>query len=134
MNVSDQDKPPLWLHLKYLKSLAKMIKRNTKFGHMHAMELLSRSAGYAGWNEAVHHARPLTITFEEWLRRVSIAFDKPASELLAEDEWPQHFQRLFQFCSTELAEDEQIPAHVGHEKTVVDALVQEKGSRKGREE
>lgn len=133
MNIrtdSSNDAAPLWLSIKALKRLAKVLKTRTKeLGYHQFLESLSRSAGYTGYVEALHHPRVLRVSLERWREGLEKHLQVALEPQPSDEELETWHGRLFRPAALPLEAsedegDEPIPATADHLRTTADALAQ----------
>jgi hypothetical protein len=116
-----------------VKGLAKVLKRRASgLGYSHCMECVCRSAGYAGYHEALHDPRKRRVSFEDWREELTRQLEIALPPLVSDEELERWYARLFRSAQarTDAAEiegggdgaDDDIPHYVDHMTTIADSL------------
>ena len=145
----DRTHTKLWLHLPNLKKLAKIVKEVAVVLHGRALDGLCRAAGYEHYTDALHRPRALSVSVDEWRRRLAQEFELDDGELLEPSELLAWYPRVFvergwhaaelrlgaraRQLGASIQDDagdcEAMPPTIDHQQTLVDGIWQKTSTK-----
>lgn len=127
----------LWLHTDSVKSLAWALRSRGIKNHCKILEAICRSAGFGGYNQALHAPRAIRLSFQEWRVQFSQELEVNVEAVLSEEELRVWFGRLFSQDASDEGRDgeegdlfDRVPSDVSHEQTIADWIA--RGHNAGR--
>lgn len=128
----------LWLHADSVKSLAWALRRCGLKNHCKTLDAICRSAGFQGYNQALHSPRATRLSFQEWQVRLTRELEANVEALLSEEELRVWFGRLFSQGASDEGRDgeegdlfDRVPSDVSHEQTIADWIARGNNASRG---